>query len=157
MRHTAVVVMFGCYLWLAANLHEAQAHCQVPCGIYDDHARIHAMYEDVETIRKAVAQIKQLGTKTDPLSRNQTVRWVLNKEKHAEVIIRTISDYFMTQKIKAPKSSETKAYQAYLNQLAHHHAVMTAAMVAKQTVSTKAVNILKKAVDQIAVYWPGKK
>lgn len=157
MKKAAFVMLLGCYLWLAAQLQEAQAHCQVPCGIYDDHARIHAMYEDIQTIRKAVQQIRVLNSKTDALSRNQTVRWIMNKEKHAEFIIRTVSDYFLTQKIKAPKSSDTKAYQAYLVQLAHHHAVMQAAMVTKQTVSTKAVDALKKAVDQIANYWPHKK
>ena len=26
------------------------AHCQIPCGIYDDHARVQAMLEDAATI-----------------------------------------------------------------------------------------------------------
>ena len=30
------------------------AHCQVPCGIYDDHARVEAMAEDAATVIKAV-------------------------------------------------------------------------------------------------------
>lgn len=29
------------------------AHCQVPCGIYDDHARVAAMLEDAATVEKS--------------------------------------------------------------------------------------------------------
>ena len=47
---------------------DANAHCQVPCGIYDDHARIHQMLEDVATIAKAVTQIAELAGKTDAQS-----------------------------------------------------------------------------------------
>ena len=43
----------------------AGAHCEVPCGIYDDHARITQMLEDATTIEKAVAQILELSVKTD--------------------------------------------------------------------------------------------
>ena len=32
---------------------DAFAHCQMPCGIYDDDARIQQMREDAVTIRKA--------------------------------------------------------------------------------------------------------
>jgi len=44
---------------------EASAHCQVPCGIYDDHARIHAMQEDASTIAKAVKKLNASADKTD--------------------------------------------------------------------------------------------
>ena len=33
------------------------AHCQVPCGIYDDPARIAELREDATTIEKAIAGI----------------------------------------------------------------------------------------------------
>ena len=36
----------------------AVAHCQVPCGIYDDTLRIVQIKEDFKTIRKAMDQIK---------------------------------------------------------------------------------------------------
>ena len=85
-------------LLLAQN---ALAHCQIPCGIYDDHARVASMLEDVATIRKAVSQIAELAGKTDPQSQNQLVRWVMNKETHAQNIIDSISDYFLTQRVKA--------------------------------------------------------
>ena len=39
------------------------AHCQIPCGIYDDHARVALMLEDVATIHKAVSQIADLAAR----------------------------------------------------------------------------------------------
>ena len=53
---------------------KVHAHCQIPCGIYDDHARIHSMYEATETIRKAVTDILSLirPDKTAPLPGKDT-------------------------------------------------------------------------------------
>ena len=129
---------------------DASAHCQVPCGIYDDHARVHAMREDIKTVAKAVKMINQLAKKRDVKSRNQLVRWVFNKEKHAERIIRTISDYFMAQKIKPGNDA------SYLKKLASHHRVMVAAMKCKQGADKKAVAALTKAVDGIEGFWQKK-
>lgn len=134
----------------------ADAHCQIPCGIYDDHARIHSIREDITTIEKAVTNIGELAGKKDAQSANQLVRWVTNKEEHAERIIRTISDYFLTQKIKPADPKAKKEHAKYLEMLARHHAVMVAAMKAKQNASMEAVANLKKAVDAIEGYWPAK-
>ena len=30
----------------------AHSHCQIPCGIYDDHARYKSMLEDASIVRK---------------------------------------------------------------------------------------------------------
>jgi len=78
----------------------AWAHCEVPCGIYDDHARIDQMLEDGTTIGKAVAQILELTGKTDAQSLNQLTRWINTKESHATRIQDTIAQYFMTQRVK---------------------------------------------------------
>ena len=130
----------------------SQAHCQVPCGIYDDHARVHGLYEDVTTIEKAVQLIEELAPKSDALSQNQLIRWVTTKEQHAEQIIRVVSDYFLTQKIKPATNDEGR--EQYLELLTKHHAVMRAAMKCKQTVSAESVAELKAAVDAIAPFWP---
>ncbi len=58
----------------------AYSHCQIPCGIYDDHARVQSMLEDVATARKSVQLIAGLSGKPDAQSNNQLVRWVMNKE-----------------------------------------------------------------------------
>ena len=92
---------------------EAKAHCQVPCGIYDDAARFTAMREDVSTIEKATTEITSLAGKSDALSANQLVRWVNAKEDHATRIIEVISTYFLTQKIK-PVTPDDKAYTGYI-------------------------------------------
>jgi nickel superoxide dismutase len=56
----------------------AYAHCQIPCGIYDDHARVQSMLEDAATVEKSVNLISELSGKTDTQSQNQLVRWVMN-------------------------------------------------------------------------------
>ena len=73
----------------------AVAHCQVPCGIYDDALRIVQIKEDFKTIRKAMDQIKQLSIKTNPLSSNQLNRWVMTKEQHAGNIQKIVAEYFL--------------------------------------------------------------
>jgi len=111
----------------------AWSHCQVPCGIYDDAARIHAFFEDAETIEKAMLQIRELSAKSDAQSANQLVRWVTTKEAHASGVITVLSEYFLTQKLKAVAPGED-GHDEYLVELAAHHAVLRAAMKCKQTV-----------------------
>ena len=131
------------------------AHCQVPCGIYDDHARIHLMLEDVTTITKAIAQIEELSKKMNALNLNQATRWIATKEEHASRIITTVAEYFLTQRVKdvAPGATD---YQDYLNKLASHHRAMRAAMKTKQTVSLEAASALKSAVEELGKLYPGK-
>ena len=123
------------------------AHCQIPCGIYDDHARVASMLEDVATIHKSVDLIAELAGKTDPQSQNQLVRWVMNKEQHAQNIIDSISDYFLTQRVKASQED-------YAERLQKHHAVIVAAMRAKQNADPGIVDELKAAVEAVAPYYP---
>ena len=84
------------------------AHCQIPCGIYDDHARVQSMLEDTATVEKSLRSMVELSGKPDAQSQNQMVRWVMNKEKHAQNIISTISDYFLTSQAR-PKRLHGKA------------------------------------------------
>lgn len=125
----------------------AQAHCQIPCGIYDDHARVKSMLEDAATVEKSVKLIQELSGKTDAQSQNQLVRWVMNKETHAQKVIASISDYFLTQRVK-PKQED------YAERLAKHHAVILAAMKAKQNADMQHAQALKKSIEALAVYYP---
>jgi nickel superoxide dismutase len=125
----------------------AQAHCQVPCGIFDDHMRVQAMLEDAITIEKSMNLINELNGKTDALSVNQQVRWIMTKEDHAEKIIRTISDYFLAQRVKPDQKD-------YSKRLEQHHAVMVAAMKAKQSVDAKSVKALVKSIEALEEYYP---
>ena len=131
----------------------ARGHCEIPCGIYGDHARVEAMREDVTTIAKAVTEMNALAGKSDALSINQITRWTMNKEEHATAIQHTIAQYFLTQRIK-PARQGTPGWNDYVMRLAQHHAVMVAAMKTKQTVDPAAVDALRAAVEAIAVYYP---
>jgi len=126
---------------------QAYAHCQIPCGIYDDHARVQQMLEDVATVEKSVKLISELAGKTDAQSQNQLVRWVMNKEEHAQRIISTISDYFLTQRVK-PTATD------YAERLLNHHAVILAAMKAKQNAEISVVVDLKASVEKLQPYYP---
>jgi nickel superoxide dismutase len=128
------------------------AHCQVPCGIYDDPARIAAMREDATTIEKAIAGITELSGKTDPQSMNQLIRWTTTKEDHASHIIDVVSEYFLTQKLKSVAAG-AEGRDSYLAALADHHAVMRAAMKAKQNANADVVPELRATIDAMAGHW----
>ena len=117
----------------------ADAHCEVPCGIYGDQARFEAMLEDTTTITKAMAKINELASATDAQSKNQLIRWVTTKEDHANKVQHTIAQYFLAQRVKASAKN-------YVDQLKTSHAVIVAAMKCKQTVDGKQAAGLKDAI-----------
>lgn len=141
-----VLVLASIFLGFGVT-QSANAHCQVPCGIYDDHARVKSMLEDVVTIDKAITSIKDLSGKSDAQSNNQLVRWVVNKEKHADNIINTISNYFLTQRV----NSSQKDYQ---ERLVKHHAVIVSAMKVKQNVDPKLADQLTLDIMDLVTYYP---
>jgi len=126
------------------------AHCQIPCGIYDDPMRITMLRESRDEIAKAVDSVIELmyGTPT-PVAMNQVVRWTATKDEAATRIQRTISDYFLTQRVKAVPAGEA-GHKAYLDQLAKMHAVLVAAMKCKQTVDPAVVATLSAAIEAIS-------
>ena len=128
----------------------AYAHCQVPCGIYDEGARFTAMREDASTIAKATKMIHELNSKTDANSAQQLVRWTMTKEDHATRIITTVAEYFLTQKIKPADPKKKKAYASYIEQLKSCHVVMRAAMATKQKADANAVDTLESAIERLA-------
>lgn len=142
----AAMIVLG-LLGVIGGASSAMAHCQVPCGIYDDSARIKSMLEDVTTIEKAVTELQATAKKRDAQSVNQKVRWVMNKEEHAQRIIDTISDYFLTQRVK-PKQKD------YATRVVNHHKVIVAAMKAKQSAKMAPVSDLREAVLTLAPYYP---
>lgn len=135
-------------LW-TAYVGPVGAHCQVPCGIYDDSARIARLHEDSATIAKAIGQINELAGKRDAQSLNQATRWITTKETHAAHIIAVVSEYFLTQKVK-PVAPGNEGYKEYLKTLADHHAVMVAAMRTKQKADPAMGDALRRAIDALA-------
>ena len=114
------------------------AHCQVPCGIYNDAARIVQIQEDFSTIQKAMNKIKELSEQQDATSMNQMTRWILTKEEHASKIQKVVSDYFLTQRIKV--KTEGPEYDLYVKQTIYLHQILVSAMKCKQTVDSKNVD-----------------
>lgn len=118
----------------------AAAHCQIPCGIYDDSARIADMREHVTTIEKSMKEITSL--KPDSARNiNQLTRWVNNKELHADKLTEIVTYYFLTQRIK-PGTDH------YVDQLKTLHGLMLSAMKAKQTVDLQHVDTLRRLIAQ---------
>ena len=147
----ALTILATGMLW-TSQTQTAEAHCQVPCGIYDDAARITRLREDATTIAKAVKLIRELAGQHDAQAINQAVRWVATKELHASHIIEVVSEYFLTQKLKTVAAG-ADGYDAYLKKLADHHAVMVAAMKTKQNVSDDHVQKLEHAIAALAGHY----
>ncbi|WP_029520013.1 superoxide dismutase [Ni] [Persephonella sp. IF05-L8] len=133
------------------------AHCQIPCGIYDDGARFTLLYEYIATMDKSISKIKELSKKTDAYSKNQLVRWVINKDKHAEKFKKILWQYFFTQRIK-PVSPENKdKYHKYLREVELIHQLSFYAMKVKQNVDTKYTQKLIELLKEFEELYTGKK
>lgn len=131
---------------LIASLEVEDDHCEVPCGIYGDSLRISLLYEHVATIEKGMNQINEISASATP-NYNQLVRWVMNKEHHAEEIQDIVSQYFLHQRIKLPSAdADGKARGMYTNKLSNLHTVLVNAMKAKQTTDLTYVANLRKAI-----------
>jgi nickel superoxide dismutase len=115
------------------------AHCEIPCGIYDDKLRVKLIAEHATTIEKSMTQIVTLSK--EPSNSNQLVRWISNKEDHATKIQHIVSQYFMTQRIK-PK------HEKYTKKLTLLHKMLLAAMKCKQTTDVAHVEELRKLLKR---------
>ncbi len=139
----------------------AFAHCEIPCGVYGDRARIDSLREDSTTIEKSMKEIVRLG-KEVPVNYNQVVRWVSNKDEHANKVQDTVCQYFMNQRIKPIHESEDLAYKKYVKQVTLLHEMLVYAMKCKQSTDLANVEKLRTLVSDFeAVYFepepkPGK-
>ena len=68
-------------------------------------------------------------------------------EEHASKIIKLVSEYCLCQRVKKEVFATD---EEYVNALKSHHAVMQAAMKAKQTLDEAACDNLENAVADIA-------
>ncbi len=129
--------------YLAAALafcapNQLSAHCQVPCGIFDNDNVISSLHTDYVTIEKASKQIEELS-KDPAANANQLTRWVMTKESHCQDVQEKMLNYFLAQRVKAPEDEAGK--DAYVKQLTLCHAIIVTAMKCKQ--STDVANIEK--------------
>jgi len=148
------MILFLFFISLVAVPSLGFSHCEIPCGIYDDQARINQLAEDIATVEKSMLKIQELSA--DPKTNmNQLVRWVDNKDTHANRIKETIATYFLSQRIKMPKEGDDEAQNLYELQLTLLHHMTVTAMKAKQTTSLDYINKLRDQLEEFRVAYFG--
>ena len=130
-----VLAAVFCFLIFANNV---SAHCEIPCGIYDDQMRITMIAEHITTIEKSMIQIMEIQKEKNH-NANQLIRWVANEEKHANELQEIVSQYFMTQRIKF----DAKNYDKKIGTL---HQMLVYAMKCKQTTDLDNAGKLREAL-----------
>ena len=146
------LVLFAVSVSIMVFASMVYSHCQIPCGIYDDKARISMISEHIDTIEKSMKQITELSTKSEK-NFNQIVRWVQNKENHADYMQEIISQYFMAQRLKITNEKDEKS----IKQLILLHEMLVLAMKAKQTTDLGVVKRLKSLLDDFRISYFGEK
>jgi nickel superoxide dismutase len=145
MKSVIALLVIGVLSALLAS--PALAHCEIPCGIYDDEARANMIAEHITTIEKSMNQIAALSAET-PLNHNQITRWIQNKENHADELQHIATQYFMTQRVKPADKEDTEAYAAYTKKLTLLHQIVVYAMKAKQTTDLANVEKLRSLLTE---------
>ena len=133
----------------------AYSHCQIPCGIYDDQARFDMIAEHITTIEKSMNEIRKLSEQDKP-NMNQIVRWVQNKDKHADDMSRIITYYFMAQRVKPANKADADAYGEYVKKLTLLHKMLVYSMKAKQTTELANVEKLRSLLTEFHLAYFGK-
>ena len=141
--HRVLTVLLFALVVLVPSL--AAAHCEVPCGIYGDAMRIEILREHVTTMDKATGSIIALSAEGEA-NYNQIVRWVMNKEEHAEEFQNVVSQYFLHQRIKPAGAGDA----TYVKQLTLLHEMLVSAMKAKQTTDVAHTAKLRQLIDDFA-------
>ncbi|MEE9371748.1 MAG: superoxide dismutase [Ni] [Saprospiraceae bacterium] len=144
MKH--LILSLGVTMCFLVSAEKAQAHCEIPCGIYEDSLRIALIMEHITTIEKSMNKIKEESAKATP-NWNQLVRWVSNKEEHAKKIQDIVSQYFLHQRIKLTDPEDMVKYAKYQKHLGLLHQVLVYSMKAKQTTDQMYIDKLRKAVS----------
>lgn len=121
------------------------SHCQMPCGIYGDEIRFYLIEEDINTIEKSMKMIVELSQEEEK-DYNQLVRWIDNKERHANYLQDVVAQYFMTQRVK-PVDPQDEHYQKYLDKITLLHRMLIVAMKAKQTTDLEEVIELRSLLN----------
>ena len=132
---------------LLFTLHLSSAiygHCEIPCGIYDDSLRVAMIKEHISTVEKSMKQINLLSQEST-VNYNQLVRWVTNKEEHANKIQDIVSQYFLHQRIKLTNATSDK-YDQYVTNLSLLHQLSVYAMKTKQSADLDIIGKLKEII-----------
>ena len=143
-------------LVLLTAVQNADAHCEIPCGIYGDEMRFDMIEEHITTIEKSMRMIVELSKEADK-NYNQLVRWVVNKEEHARLVQEILSQYFLTQRIKIADANDRDAYQKYLYQVALLHQMLVYTMKTKQSIDLANIDQLRSLLGKFEESYFGHK
>jgi nickel superoxide dismutase len=132
----------------------AYSHCQIPCGIYNDDARLGAIAEHITTIEKSMKEIERLSAEAKP-NMNQIVRWINNKDHHSDELSEIVIYYFMAQRVKLPEEGNAKAQNEYVKKLTLLHKMLVYSMKAKQTTDLANVEQLKSLLNEFHKVYHG--
>jgi nickel superoxide dismutase len=149
-----VIILCLTFLFSIFNIPLASSHCEIPCGIYGDVTRFTMLEEDIATVEKSMTMITELS-KQGEKNYNQIVRWINNKEKHADLIQECVSQYFMTQRIKPADEAKVEEHKKYLKELTLLHEMLIYAMKAKQTTDQTNVEKLRSLVQAFKASYLG--
>lgn len=131
------------------------AHCEIPCGIYNDELRIALLKEHFTTIEKSMLKIEELQ-KAENIDYNQLVRWVNNKDEHANKVQEIVYQYFLNQRIK-PVDSMNEEFAKYQKELTLLHQVLVYSMKTKQTTDLSFIKKLHATLEKFETsYFEGK-
>ena len=149
------MIMLGiCLITVAAVTPLVYSHCQMPCGIYDDPARLGAIAENCTTVEKAMKSIEELSAQPKP-NMNQIVRWVDTKDEHANDTDYIISYYFMAQRIQPVDKSDAAGYEKYVKQLTLLHQMLITSMKTKQSTDLANVDKLRTFLAEFSKSYLG--
>jgi len=131
------------------GVERAEAHCDIPCGIYDPHlAQVAAL-----TVIRMIDLMNDLSSapQKDTLEyHNSMTRYILLKEEHAELLKREIrvifGDYFKKEHVDKYPELPTLV-----------HKIMQLGSKARQTVSRETALELLSSVNRFAeIFWETK-
>ncbi|MFC1614693.1 superoxide dismutase [Ni] [Gemmatimonadota bacterium] len=142
-----ILFITACLSLVLIRVPSLYPHCEIPCGIYDDHLRSHLIEEHITTIEKGMKQVVELSAAGEK-NYNQIVRWTMNKDDHATQLQQVVTQYFMHQRIKPAASSDAKGYKEYLHKLELLHRMLVAAMKAKQSTDLAHVETLRNLLKE---------
>ena len=158
LNFKALIVVLLLSFCVAGNVF---SHCEMPCGIYHDKARFDDFDENIETISKAVTEIKRLSAIKNPdvTVKNQLVRWIETKEHHASDIQEIATEYFLTQRVEMlqkEKKEKKKELTVYFIKLRLLHEIVVKASKCKQTVDLEKVRSLADSIEAFEkIYFSG--
>jgi nickel superoxide dismutase len=149
------ILLCGIFVLAILLASMAYSHCQIPCGIYGDKMRFNMITEHITTIEKSMKLIAELSEQNKP-NMNQIVRWVRNKDEHADEMSHIISYYFMAQRVKLPPEDDVKAYNEYVKKLTLLHRMLVYTMKTKQTTDLSNVEKLRSLLGKFKEEYFGK-